>query len=820
MTEPTRKRSRSPAGACLLAAVLIVAACAPEAEPVRTTATFPIRLFAPARADTSILELPVDSEAVLESWQVLEFQKPGHTGAALGPSVRDPRASVRDGTVVLDESTAALVRVFELPPLQSFELNVRLAPSSLVGVEAGDPCERFYLVRLAQLPNEQTFGEWFRHGMEAAPGPEGESIQAALLERLADRTSRPSGAKWTSRADAEGMATAMYRSRSFEKREAWALIVLAAPGGARFGPAHFTTLPELHSPYRANSEHVPDPVVRPTKLSGRSVLAMFLPPGASVVREVEIPRGVTGLSLSIGTDALAPSWMIAEWTVEVETAPDEWLVLGTGKRARDGANATFYDHDLAWPDEAPTNTSARIRVRMTGEVGLFVGQPILRGPPHDERPNLLFISLDTLRADHLGCYGYDRPTSPFLDAWSESAALFTDVVAVAPYTLPTHATMFTGLMPLRHGAVRDRQRLDTRRVAYLPEILAVNGYATAAFTGGGLVSDEFGFGGGFDRYGLIDPILERFGFGTGLAGSNGKTSLMDGVSEWIEARVDERWFVFLHSYATHEYSAPKVDLELFDTHPELPIDRETLPYFKQREWLEDAPTPGEIEHLTNLYDGTIHHADRVLGRLLGRLEEQGLLQNTVVVITSDHGEELWEHGSLGHAITVHQELLQVPLMVRVPGEPGGRRIDRPVSQADLTPTLLELLDLPPLRDADGVSRASWIRGAPTTGQVTPLYAHVDTRTSRRATLRVDSLKVLRGDTSPDLIEPASTAWRLYDLATDPGETDDLAGRLTDVLAGMRAQLEAFERALAARALAGTSVDLSPELLQQLEELGY
>jgi arylsulfatase A-like enzyme len=790
----------------------MLCACGPGSDA--PAATFPVRLLAQTRTDSSLLAVAIDAGAGLDAWRVMEY---AGEQISLSPARSDPRVRVLDGSLVLDEALAALVRFFEMPANRKFELTARLAAAD--GVGRGDPCERFFLIRIGPISDGLALTDWLRRGTTRVWVGKDQQIKDLLFKQLRARLMKSSGAEWTSDPDAEGMASARIGSVSFDGREAWALVVPGTKGGARIGSVQVNQLPEMHVAFRANSAPSGDLVTRPTKLLGRTVPAVYVAPGQELVREALIPTGATVLSVSFGTDPAAPTASEARWSVEVGTAGGAWHALGAGSCEGGGQVAAFDDHEFAWPDVAPTNAPVQFRFRVGGDAGLFIGQPMVRGPASHDRPNLLFVSLDTLRADHLGSYGYHRPTSPFLDAWADGSSVFTDVVAVAPYTLPTHVTMLTGLMPLRHGTVKDHQRLDTRQVAYLPEILAADGYATAAFTGGGLVSDEFGFASGFDRYDMIDPIAGTFGFGHEQADDGNTMPVLDGISAWIESRAQERWFVFMHSYVVHEYVAPARDQVLFDTHPELPPDRDTVLYFKRRDWLEQEPTRGEIEHLTNRYDGTIHFADRALASLLGGLERQGLLENTVVVITSDHGEEFWEHGSLGHSITLHREQLQVPLIIRAPGG-VGRRIDRPVSQADLTPTLLDLLDLPPLRDADGTSRAAWIRGGPTTGPPTPLYSRIDTRGSRRTALRVESFKIIRGDAAGGLAPSGPAAWRLYDLSNDPAETSDIAGQLVERLAELRARLEAYEESLEARAMTAASAELSPELLQQLEELGY
>ncbi|MFH0946368.1 MAG: sulfatase-like hydrolase/transferase, partial [Planctomycetota bacterium] len=292
------------------------------------------------------------------------------------------------------------------------------------------------------------------------------------------------------------------------------------------------------------------------------------------------------------------------------------------------------------------------------------------------------------------------------------------------------------------------------------------------------------------------------------------------VAAWIEDHQEERWFVFLHSYVAHQYQAPEQDLARFRDPRKGLTGGDPVSYLDAEGWLANPPSPSQIEELSDRYDASIHFADRSLAALFARLEQGGLLENTLVVLTSDHGEEFWDHGSLAHSITLYEEMLEVPLIIRLPGGGPARTIAEPVSQADLTPTLLDLLNLPPIEQLDGHSRAGLVRGDSPAGPSTPLYANVASPQSHRSSLQVGTLKIIRGETSPRVKRPAPYEWQLFDLKQDPRELEDLSGRRSDQLLQMQQSLAQYEAYLAERALVGSRAEINPDLLRQLEELGY
>ncbi|MDG2303137.1 MAG: sulfatase [Candidatus Binatia bacterium] len=297
-----------------------------------------------------------------------------------------------------------------------------------------------------------------------------------------------------------------------------------------------------------------------------------------------------------------------------------------------------------------------------------------------EDTNLILISLDTLRSDHLSGLGYGRDTSPIIDAeLIAKGTTFTDTSSTFPQTDISHLSIFTGLYP---SAQPKRGRVSpSDRVVLLAELLQKAGLETAAYTEDALVSGAFGFWFGFDQF------TER----SFAHADRGRRTIEDGI-RYLEENRGSRFFLFLHTYKTHDPYVPGPDYEAL--------------WSDDAAWSDGGPAPWVPEkhrEILDRYDRTIREADDLVGRVLDALERFGLQERTFVIVTSDHGEAFGEHGIAGHGFTPHQEALDVPLILRGPGIPAGKRIDTPVSIADLTPTLLDLLSAPQTNQAQGLS---------------------------------------------------------------------------------------------------------------------
>ncbi len=361
-------------------------------------------------------------------------------------------------------------------------------------------------------------------------------------------------------------------------------------------------------------------------------------------------------------------------------------------------------------------------------------------------PSILLVTIDTLRGDRLGCQGYAAASTASLDALAAEGAAFEDCSATSPVTLPSHASLLTGLLPPHHG-LRDNgpprplAPSGDRSFRTAAEVLRAGGWRTAAFVSGAPLAPRWGLDAGFDLY---DPPPENEPGGLHLGErSGGATS--DAVLGWLGRRDRSRpFFLWVHLFDPHHpYAAPGGA-----GHP------------------ADSP---------EAYDEEVAYADRQAGRILDFLRREGSLDRTVVAVASDHGEGLGEHGELTHGYFLHRSTLRVPLLLRYPPRiPAGTRVTGAASLVDVLPTLLELARLPAEGPLDGASLlprfappAPGAAGNPLSEQYAEtFYGWSSFRWAQSVALRAGDRRVL--DHGGDRREA-------YDLRADPGETRDLAG---------------------------------------------
>ncbi len=302
-------------------------------------------------------------------------------------------------------------------------------------------------------------------------------------------------------------------------------------------------------------------------------------------------------------------------------------------------------------------------------------------------PNLVLIVMDTLRVDRLATYGYSRPTSPRLDELAERGTVFENAYATASWTLPSTASMLTGLHPIEHGVENQGNFFLGWKLSTLAEALQRAGVSTAGWSGNPLISHSRNFSQGFERF--EDDIV----------GFRKTDSFFDEIGAWIDGRGDERFFLYLHLTEPHQpYTpleegraafAPRAarDIDTGEIERRLEVGEHVDANGVPR--LDRAVTEREREDVSDLYDACVWSADHWLGRVSDALERAGLDERTVLVFTSDHGEELFDRGFVGHARSLMSELVRVPLVVAGPGVPAGVRIDAPVSNRLVAPYLAE-----------------------------------------------------------------------------------------------------------------------------------
>jgi arylsulfatase A-like enzyme len=435
-------------------------------------------------------------------------------------------------------------------------------------------------------------------------------------------------------------------------------------------------------------------------------------------------------------------------------------------------------------------------VSACGDASAPRGEP---QPPVRAR-NLLVISLDTLRPDRLGAYGQARPTSPHFDALAARGALFTRAVSESSWTLPAHATLFTGRHPLRHGVLQKGHKLGPD-LLLLPEILRERGFATFAFTGGGFVLPTRGFDQGFESF---------------KASMGSRTARKEGIGRWtapllaaVDAAGERPFFGFLHGYSTHcPYTPPAPFAGGFRDPSAEALELEAR---CQDDFAALDPTPGQVRAVVDGYDDCVRWMDEELDELLRELESRGRMADTLIVIVSDHGEELHEHGTIGHGHSLRPQVLRVPLLFVGPGI-APSRLDDPAALADVLPTVLELLALEPPSDLDGESLAARLRGAPASRARGRLayneFGAPEARAAQEAWIEGDLHLVREG-----------ARLELYSLAAGDDPTLDLAPQRPQTAADLarRLQLRMDELGRAAGEAVG---DLPADELRRLRELGY
>lgn len=295
--------------------------------------------------------------------------------------------------------------------------------------------------------------------------------------------------------------------------------------------------------------------------------------------------------------------------------------------------------------------------------------------------NIILISIDTLRADHLGCYGYGRDTSPGIDKLAENGIIYFNAVAASSWTLPSHMSIFTSLYPSEHGVVNSTLKLDDFKVT-LPEVLKKNGYTNLGIISNRLVSSTYGFNRDFDFYDDESNIT--------LVGKHAHWITDTVIQHFNKLRYVKKFFYFIHYNEIHY---PYV--------PPAPLDRMFYPGYKGKvrgwgqrinRYFYSSIDNDDLRQFVSLYDGEIRYLDFHLNRLFQHLKETGLDKNTTIIITSDHGEEFKEHQMMFHAHSLYDELIRVPLIIvpspRINMSQSGNVIDYPVSHIDIAPTVM------------------------------------------------------------------------------------------------------------------------------------
>jgi len=380
---------------------------------------------------------------------------------------------------------------------------------------------------------------------------------------------------------------------------------------------------------------------------------------------------------------------------------------------------------------------------------------------HRGAPNIILISIDSLRADHLHSYGYARNTSPNLDAVAAQGAVFETVISPTSWTLPAHMTLMTSLDPEAHGVITNRLRLG-RGIDTLPQRLQRSGYATAGFVSATYLDGLYGFSRGFDEY--DDYTLLR------VAGEKSRSAVtsqqvaqraVDYLQKRSSAKDQRPFFLFLHFFDVHyDYNPPAPYARMFDA---AYAGRVTGNVDSVRQGMPSQ----DLNHVVALYDGEIAWVDANIGKILSSLHALGIDDNTIVAVTADHGEEFLEHGQAAHYKTLYDEVLRVPLVIRYPGHVApGRRVQGQVRLMDVAPTLLSLAGFPVSHPRLGTEARSLacLLTSPQPRRAPNLPAFGDLR-GEVASVRTGDAKLIRN--------LRTNKEEFYDLDHDPGERTNL-----------------------------------------------
>jgi arylsulfatase A-like enzyme len=390
--------------------------------------------------------------------------------------------------------------------------------------------------------------------------------------------------------------------------------------------------------------------------------------------------------------------------------------------------------------------------------------------------NVIIVSFDTLRADHVGCYGYFRDTTPNIDVFAHRSLLFSQAITTSPWTTPAHYSLFTGLYPSAHG----NNRTFNEPFCYdetLATALKKDGYYTIGVTGGGSVSSQFGFGNGFNVYREYASYT-RAEPGKFADHEDDTRKTFNTALAWLEDNVGTKFFMFLHTFECH-----------------MPYED---PYF-----LSDDGVDTLIERRKALYDGDVRRADSFFGQLIDKLESLGMMENTIIVFLSDHGDEFYDHyteadiirtsyketipipepdeiipevSAIDHAHSVYDELIRMPLIIYIPGFSAPKRVlNNQVSMIDVMPTLLDFLDIEYDAPMQGVSLLGLMRTGSRDEDPPALSEFCDIGPERKS-IRKDGYKYIW------VKDPDKTRYytlrgirrrELFDLKDDPTESKNI-----------------------------------------------
>jgi len=476
-----------------------------------------------------------------------------------------------------------------------------------------------------------------------------------------------------------------------------------------------------------------------------------------------------------------------------------------------------------------------------GAIG-FWANPLLTTAAPRNRPNVLIYMIDTMRADHASVYGYARETTPFLKKLGAQGLVFEDCTAQATWTKPSTASLLTSLYSFTHGIVRDSDTIP-KGSATLAEQLRNAGYVTASMISNPFAGRLSGLDRGFD-YMSEWPVVQRYRTEEGDRATD-SAALNKEIFPWLEQHRDEPFFLYAHATDPHAPYRPPAGFEEKFAKP-----ADTAKFNKDYTRLRDLRQYGGgtvvsragcaksginpdwfIQSAIDRYDGEILHNDSSFEQLFNKLRQLGILDNTLIIVVSDHGEEFWEHGWTAHGHSLYQELAHAVFLMWNPKLlPAPRRITEPVQLIDVMPTVLDLLDVKIPEIIEGQSLAPLAKGQPFQRRapvMTSRYAHVGARAGGVPENRTDTFALLEAGWKLIYRDKGKEAGidrvELYDRRTDRAEKTNVAAQNPQQVERMMAEIAKWmdaQKQIKKLLGPGGKTTLDPKTIEQLKSLGY
>jgi arylsulfatase A-like enzyme len=441
-----------------------------------------------------------------------------------------------------------------------------------------------------------------------------------------------------------------------------------------------------------------------------------------------------------------------------------------------------------------------VGVNISGFIYLKMNKP--------EGPNIIIILSDALRKDHLGCYGYERNTTPHIDAFSREATIFTNTYAQAPSTKPSVASIFTSLYPSQHQTIINQQQLPLSKLT-LAEVLKQSGYVTAGFFENYNLLKKFQFNQGFNIWTPLERNQNSI-----QSKKKAKEGFDKKIQSWLTRNKNKPFFLYIHFLDPHNpYTPPPPFNNFFDKEYKGIIDGnqtkpEYIPYYKQNQ--------KELYHLISLYDEEIRYTDFRFSKIIKKLSELEILEKSLVIFLSDHGEEFLEHGHLRHSTSVYSELINIPLIIRYPKLFWEKRELKNVQHIDIFPTILHISGIELPLYLEGKNILAEIPGKQTKNRMPEniISEYIVNKKKKRSSQRC-------------LITPEwklihhirSNSYSLFNIYQDPKDSINIINNNREIARNLKINLTAWERKMKF-IMRFKTISLDKKTKEELKSLGY